>query len=139
MVYVPSASEAYHSLERLNYEQQLGWVLRGIHYWGSTCMVILMILHMTQVFLWVAYKYPREMTWLSGCVLLVITLGLAFSGQVMRFDADAYWGLGIGAAIVGRIQFICDALVRLMLGGAILGSVTLSRLFSVCVFVLTGT
>jgi len=56
MVYVPSAAEAYHSLERLNYEQQLGWVVRGMHYWGSTCMVILMILHMTQVFLWGAYK-----------------------------------------------------------------------------------
>jgi ubiquinol-cytochrome c reductase cytochrome b subunit len=139
MVYVPSAAEAYHSLERLNYEQQLGWVLRGIHYWGSNCMVILMILHMTQVFLWGAYKYPREMTWLSGCVLLFITLGLSFSGQVMRFDADAYWGLGIGAAVLGRIPFIGDALVRLMLGGAIIGSETLSRFFSLHVFILPGT
>jgi ubiquinol-cytochrome c reductase cytochrome b subunit len=138
MVYVPSAAEAYHSLERLNYEQPLGWVMRGMHYWGSTCMVIVMILHMTQVFLWGAYKYPREMTWLSGCVLLVITLGLAFSGQVMRFDADAYWGLGIGAAILGRLPFIGDALVRLMLGGAILGSETLSRFFSLHVFILPG-
>jgi ubiquinol-cytochrome c reductase cytochrome b subunit len=138
MVYVPSAAEAYHSLERLNYEQQLGWVLRGMHYWGSNCMVILMILHMTQVFLWGAYKYPREMTWLSGCVLLLITLGLSFSGQVMRFDADAYWGLGIGAAVVGRIPFIGDSLVHLMLGGAIIGSETLSRFFSLHVFILPG-
>jgi ubiquinol-cytochrome c reductase cytochrome b subunit len=95
-------------------------------------------LHMTQVFLWGAYKYPREMTWLSGCVLLVITLGLAFSGQVMRFDADAYWGLGIGAAVLGRIPLIGDALVRLMLGGAIIGSETLSRFFSLHVFILPG-
>ncbi len=138
MVYVPSAAEAYHSLERLNYEQQLGWVLRGMHYWGSNCMVVLMILHMTQVFLWGAYKYPREMTWLSGCVLLLITLGLSFSGQVMRFDADAYWGLGIGAAVVGRIPFIGDSLVHLMLGGAIIGSETLSRFFSLHVFILPG-
>jgi ubiquinol-cytochrome c reductase cytochrome b subunit len=138
MVYVPSASEAYQTLERLNYDVPLGWVLRGIHYWGSTCMVILMILHMTQVFLWGAYKYPREMTWMSGCVLLVITLGLAFSGQVMRFDADAYWGLGIGAAVLGRTPFIGDALVNLMLGGAIIGSETLSRFFSLHVFILPG-
>jgi ubiquinol-cytochrome c reductase cytochrome b subunit len=138
MVYVPSASEAYHSLERLNYEQQLGWVLRGIHYWGSTCMVILMILHMTQVFLWGAYKYPREMTWLSGCVLLFITLGLAFSGQVMRFDTDAYWGLGIGVAVLGRVPFIGDALVKLLLGGPIIGSEALSRFFSLHVFILPG-
>jgi ubiquinol-cytochrome c reductase cytochrome b subunit len=79
------------------------------------------------------------MTWLSGCVLLFITLGLAFSGQVMRFDADAYWGLGIGAAVLGRIPFIGDALVRLMLGGAIIGSETLSRFFSLHVFILPGT
>ncbi|HXM28243.1 MAG TPA: cytochrome b N-terminal domain-containing protein, partial [Chthoniobacterales bacterium] len=138
MVYVPSAAEAYHSLERLNYEQQLGWVVRGMHYWGSTCMVILMILHMTQVFLWGAYKYPREMTWLSGCVLLFITLGLAFSGQVMRFDTDAYWGVGIGAAIMGRVPFIGDALVKLLLGGPIIGSETLSRFFSLHVFILPG-
>jgi ubiquinol-cytochrome c reductase cytochrome b subunit len=138
MVYVPSAAEAYHTLERLNYEQQLGWVLRGMHYWGSNCMVILMILHMTQVFLWGAYKYPREMTWLSGCVLLFITLGLAFSGQVMRFDADAYWGVGIGAAVMGRIPFIGDALVKLLLGGPIIGSETLSRFFSLHVFILPG-
>jgi ubiquinol-cytochrome c reductase cytochrome b subunit len=95
MAYVPSAAEAIHSLEMLNYTIPLGWVLRGIHYWGSMCMVIIMMFHMTQVFLWGAYKYPRELTWMSGCVLLFLTLGLAFSGQVMRFDSDAYWGVGI--------------------------------------------
>jgi ubiquinol-cytochrome c reductase cytochrome b subunit len=97
-----------------------------------------MILHMTQVFLWGAYKYPREMTWLSGCVLLFITLGLAFSGQVMRFDTDAYWGLGIGVAVLGRVPFIGDALVKLLLGGPIIGSEALSRFFSLHVFILPG-
>src|SRR5258708_34322604 len=134
MVYVPSASEAYHSLERLNYEQQLGWVLRGIHYWGSACMVILMILHMTQVFLWGAYKYPREMTWLSGCALLFITLGLAFSGQVIRFDTDAYWGLGIGVAVLGRFPFIGDALAELRPVGLFIWTKALSHVFSLNVF-----
>ena len=138
MAYVPSAAEAYRTLELLNYTYPLGWVMRGMHYWGSTMMVIVMMCHMTQVFLWGAYKYPRELTWISGCVLLVLTLGLAFSGQVMRFDADAYWGVGIGAAVAGRIPFVGDQVVHLLLGGPILGTDVLSRFFSLHVFILPG-
>ena len=92
-VYVPSANEAWTSLQYLNHVQALGWYMRAIHYWGSNFMVALMTMHMIQVFLFGAYKYPREMTWLSGIFLLLMTLGLAFTGQVMRFDQDAYWGL----------------------------------------------
>jgi len=99
-VYVPSASEAYTSLEYLTYQQSLGWFLRAVHNWGSNFMVAIMALHMTQVFLFGAFKYPRELTWISGVVLLFCTLGMAFTGQVLRFDQDAYWGLGIGAAIM---------------------------------------
>ena len=66
-------------------------------------MVSIMAIHMAQVFLFGAFKYPRELTWISGCVLLLLTLGMAFTGQIMRFDQDAYWGLGIGAAIMGRM------------------------------------
>jgi ubiquinol-cytochrome c reductase cytochrome b subunit len=139
MSYVPSAAEAYHSLELLNYTQPLGWVMRGMHYWGSTMMVIMMMCHMTQVFLWGAYKYPRELTWISGIILMVVTLGLAFSGQVMRFDADAYWGVGIGAAVAGRIPIIGDAVVHLLLGGPIIGSDALSRFFALHVFILPGS
>lgn len=139
LVYVPSGAEAYSTLEYLTYEQPLGWFLRGMHYWGSEFMVTIMFLHMTQVFLFGAYKYPREITWISGCVLMLITLGLAFTGQVMRFDEDAYWGLGIGAAIVGRIPLFGEQLVHLMLGGPILASETLSRFFAVHVFILPGS
>ena len=98
-VYVPSADEAYTTLEYLNYQQPLGWYLRALHFWGSNFMVSIMAIHMTQVFLFGAFKYPRELTWISGCVLLLLTLGMAFTGQIMRFDQDAYWGLGISAAI----------------------------------------
>ncbi len=89
-VYVPSASEAYVSLEYLNYQQPLGWLMRALHYWGSNFMVGIMALHMAQVFLFGAFKYPRELTWISGVVLLFCTLGMAFTGQVLRFDQDAY-------------------------------------------------
>jgi ubiquinol-cytochrome c reductase cytochrome b subunit len=138
LVYIPSANEAYRSLEFLNYQQELGWLLRAIHYWGSNCMVVVMFLHMTQVFLWGAYKHPRELTWISGVVLLLLTLGLSFTGQVMRFDSDAYWGIGIGAAISGRIPIIGAEVVNLLLGGPIIGSDTLSRFFALHVFVLPG-
>ena len=139
LVYAPSASEAYTSLEYLNYEQQLGWLLRAMHNWGSNFMVAIMILHLAQVFLFGAFKYPREMTWISGVVLLLCTLGMAFTGQVLRFDQDAYWGLGIGAAMMGRVPVIGPDLVHLMLAGPIIAGETLSRFFTLHVFVIPGT
>src|SRR5918996_2302934 len=137
-VYVPSASEAYTSLEYLTYQQSLGWFLRAVHNWGSNFMVAIMALHMTQVFLFGAFKYPRELTWISGVVLLFCTLGMAFTGQVLRFDQDAYWGLGIGAAIMGRAPFIGSNLVHLLLAGPIIAGETLSRFFTLHVFVIPG-
>lgn len=138
MVYVPSAAEAYTTLEYLTFHQNLGWFLRGVHYWGSNFMVGIMLIHMTQVFLFGAYKYPREITWITGVLLMGLTLGLAFTGQVMRFDEDAYWGLGIGAAIMGRVPFLGEQMVNMMLGGPIIASETLSRFFALHVFVLPG-
>jgi ubiquinol-cytochrome c reductase cytochrome b subunit len=137
-VYVPSADEAYTSLEYLNYQQPLGWYLRALHYWGSNFMVSIMAVHMTQVFLFGAFKYPRELTWISGCILLLLTLGMAFTGQIMRFDQDAYWGLGIGASIMGRTPFIGSNLVHLLLAGPIIAGETLSRFFTLHVFVIPG-
>jgi ubiquinol-cytochrome c reductase cytochrome b subunit len=139
LVYVPSAGEAYGSLEYLNYQQQLGWFLRAMHNWGSNFMVAIMLLHLVQVFLFGAFKYPREMTWLSGVVLLLCTLGMAFTGQVLRFDQDAYWGLGIGAAMAGRVPLMGPAIVHMMLGGPIIAGETLSRFFTLHVFVIPGT
>jgi ubiquinol-cytochrome c reductase cytochrome b subunit len=138
LVYVPSPNEAYASLEYLNYQQSLGWFLRAVHNWGSIWMIALMTIHVIQVFLFGAYKYPRELTWVIGCVLFLCTLGAAFTGQIMRFDQDAYWGLQIGISIMGRIPFVGADLVHLVQGGPILGSETLSRFFSLHVFVLPG-
>jgi ubiquinol-cytochrome c reductase cytochrome b subunit len=138
LVYVPSTTEAYASLEYLNYQQTLGWFLRATHYWGSNFMVALLTLHMIQVFLFAAYKYPRELTWVIGCVLFLLTLGAAFTGQIMRFDQDAYWGLGIGVSIMGRVPFIGPELVSTVLGGPIIAGETLSRFFSLHVFLIPG-
>lgn len=137
-VYTPSAAGAWDSLIYLNYQQPLGWYLRALHGWGSNFMVALMAIHMAQVFLFGAFKYPRELTWLAGIVLLLCTLGMAFTGQIMRFDQDAYWGLGIGAAMIGRMPFIGSTLVHLLLGGPIIAGETLSRFFALHVFVIPG-
>jgi len=102
-------------------------------------MVALVLIHMVQVFLFGAYKYPRELTWIVGVFLLLMTLGMAFTGQVLRFDQDAYWGLGIGASIMGRVPFIGPPLVHAMLGGPIIAGETLSRFFSIHVFIVPGT
>jgi ubiquinol-cytochrome c reductase cytochrome b subunit len=138
LIYVPSASEAWSSLQALNHDVTLGWFIRAMHGWGSNFMVALVLIHMVQVFLFGAYKFPRELTWIIGVFLLLMTLGMAFSGQVLRFDQDAYWGLGIGASIASRVPFAGPAIVNLMLGGPIIAGATLSRFFALHVFVIPG-
>ena len=138
LVYVPTADQAYQSLEYLNYQAPLGWFLRALHFWGSNGMVLVMTLHLIQVFLWGAHKYPRELTWVVGVFLFLCTLGMAFSGQVLRWDQDAYWGLGIGASVAGRAPLIGRQLVEFLLGGPIIAGRTLSRFFALHVFVIPG-
>jgi ubiquinol-cytochrome c reductase cytochrome b subunit len=138
IVYVPSAAEAWHSLQVLNHDITLGWFIRALHGWGSNFMVAIVLIHMVQVFLFGAYKFPRELTWIVGVFLLLMTLGMAFSGQVLRFDQDAYWGLGIGASIASRVPILGPASVKLMLGGPIIAGATLSRFFALHVFVIPG-
>ena len=138
LIYVPSASEAWNSLQALNHDVTLGWFIRAMHGWGSNFMVALVLIHMVQVFLFGAYKFPRELTWIVGVFLLLMTLGMAFSGQVLRFDQDAYWGLGIGASIASRVPIMGPAIVKVMLGGPIIAGATLSRFFALHVFVIPG-
>src|ERR1700747_3125145 len=138
LIYVPSASEAWNSLQALNHDVTLGWFIRAMHGWGSNFMVEIVLLHMVQVFLFGAYKFPRELTWIIGVFLLLMTLGMAFSGQVLRFDQDAYWGLGIGACIQSHVPVLGPMIVKLMLGGPIIAGATLSRFFALHVFVIPG-
>src|SRR5260370_42052614 len=113
----PPGIAAWSSLQALNHDVTLGWFIRALHGWGSYFMVAIVLIHMVQVFLFGAYKFPRELTWIVGVFLLLMTLGMAFSGQVLRFDQDAYWGLGIGASIASRVPFVGPAIVKLILGG----------------------
>ena len=138
LIYVPSAGEAWNSLQVLNHTVSLGWFIRALHGWGSNFMVAIVLIHMAQVFLFGAYKFPRELTWIIGVLLLLVTLGMAFTGQVLRFDQDAYWGLGIGASIASRVPVAGPWTVKLLLGGPIIAGATLSRFFALHVFVIPG-
>lgn len=139
LVYVPSADEAYASLEYLNYDQQMGWFLRALHVWGSHLMIAMMTIHMIQVFLFGAFKYPRELTWIVGVLLFFCTLGMGFTGQVLRWDQDAYWGMGVGMSMAGRLPVIGPGLVQFVLGGPIIGGESLSRFYAFHVFVIPGS
>jgi len=138
LIYIPSAAEAWNSLQYLNHDVTLGWFLRAVHGWGSNFMVAVVLIHLCQVFLFGAYKFPRELTWIIGVFLLLMTLGMAFTGQVLRFDQDAYWGLGIGASITSRVPFIGAYAVHMLLGGPIIAGATLSRFFALHVFLIPG-
>ena len=118
LVFVPSADKAYESLLYLNYDHPLGWFLRSLHYYAGTGMVVMVLVHMTQVFLHGAYKYPRELTWVTGACLLLCTLGMFFTGQVLRWDPDAYWGLAVGASMAGRVPLLGPQVVHLVVGRA---------------------
>src|SRR2546428_9009499 len=91
LIYVPSAGEAWNTLHTLNQHVSAGWFIRALHGWGSNFMVAIVLIHMVQVFLFGAYKYPRELTWIAGVLLLLLTLGMAFTGHVLPFHQDAYW------------------------------------------------
>jgi ubiquinol-cytochrome c reductase cytochrome b subunit len=138
LVYSSSASDAWTSLQFLDHNVKLGWFLRAMHGWGSDFMVAIVLIHLAQVFIFGAYKFPRELTWIIGVFLLLMTLGMAFTGQVLRFDQDAYWGLGIGASIASRVPLIGGWLVDMMLGGPIIAGPTLTRFFALHVFVIPG-
>jgi ubiquinol-cytochrome c reductase cytochrome b subunit len=138
LVYVPAADTAYDSLLSLNYDVTLGWFLRALHYYAGSGMVVLVLVHMTQVFLHGAYKYPRELTWVLGVFLLLCTLGMFFTGQVLRWDPDAYWGLAVGGSMAGRVPGIGPWVVRMLLGGPVIGGEALTRFFALHVFVIPG-
>ena len=138
LVYTPSAAGAWKSLNWLDNSLMLGWFLRAMHGWGSNFMIAVVVVHMAQVFMFGAYKFPRELTWLLGVGLLFMTLGMGFTGQVLRFDQDAFWGLGIGASISSRVPFVGGYLVHALLGGPMIGGATLTRFFALHVFVIPG-
>jgi len=138
MNYAPSVDSAWPSVKFIQDEVPLGAFIRAVHHWGSSVMVILLLLHLLQVFIWGAYKKPRELTWMSGVLLLFCTLGLAFTGYLLPWDQKAYWATKVGLGIASTTPGIGDGLRTLLQGGPQMGNLTLTRFFSIHTFVLPG-
>lgn len=134
--YVPTPDHAYDSVQYITTQVPAGWLIRGLHHWGASAMVVLVGLHMLRVIFHAAYKYPREMTWLTGVLLLLITIGFGFTGYLLPWDQKAYWATTVGTRIAGAAPVVGDAILRIMRGGPELSAVTLARFFGVHVWVL---
>lgn len=138
LLYQPSASDAYQSLEFITNQSPLGNLLRGIHYFGASAMIIFVGIHMIRVYITAAYKYPRTMTWVSGVFLLLATIGMGFTGQLLRWDSNGVWSTVVAAEMMGRIPFIGKYVAQFMLGGNTIGGQTLSRFYAYHVFIIPG-
>ncbi len=134
--YVPSPDHAYDSVQYIMNEVSFGWLIRGIHHWGATLMVIFVFIHMLRTFYFAAYKYPREITWLTGVFLLLATLGMGFTGYLLPWNQRAYWATTVGTEIPGTAPFIGEFIIRILRGGTDLSAVTLARFFSVHIWFL---
>ena len=134
--YVPSVQDAYDTITYINGTLPLGWLVRGLHHWGSTALVVLAILHMLRIIFHGAYKYPREITWLTGVALLLLTFAFGFTGYLLPWDQRAYWATTVGTRILEVVPFVGDWLLRVARGGDELSAVTLSRFFGIHVWIL---
>jgi menaquinol-cytochrome c reductase cytochrome b subunit len=138
--YRPDASGgAYESIRSINDDVFLGQLVRGMHKWGASVMIILVFLHMGRVFLYGAYKYPRELTWIIGVTLMILVLIMGFTGYLLPFDQKAYWATIVGVNINGTGPFIGPYLNDFLRGGPEFGATTLSRFYAIHMIVIPAT
>ena len=128
--YVPTTQEAYNSLSYFRTQVSYGWLIQGIHYWGANILSIMIALHMIRVFIWGAYKKPRELTWLFGLGLLLLTTLLIFTGALLPWDERGYWAGEVGTSIAGTLPIFGLWLEKFLRGGVSMGQLTLSRFFA---------
>lgn len=134
--YVPSPQDAHNSVRFITEDVTAGWLIRGLHHWGASAMVVLAVLHMVRVIIHGAYKYPRELTWFSGLGLLVLTFAFGFTGYLLPWDQKAYWATTVGTKMLEVTPVIGDWLLRFARGGEELSAVTLTRFYGMHIWVL---
>ncbi|NNJ09868.1 cytochrome bc complex cytochrome b subunit [Chloroflexales bacterium ZM16-3] len=128
--YDPSTEGAYNSVDYISYQLPLGWLVRGVHHYGSSAMVILASLHMLRTYYFSAYKKPRELNWLTGVLLLFLVLAFGFTGYLLPWDQKGYWATKVGTEIAGSVPLVGGLIMRLMRGGEALGQATLTRFYA---------
>jgi quinol-cytochrome oxidoreductase complex cytochrome b subunit len=128
--YVPSPDHAYDSIQYIMTGVSFGWLIRGIHHWGASLMVLTVFMHMLRTFFYGAYKYPREFTWVTGVLLLIATLGMGFTGYLLPWNQRAYWATTVGTSIAETVPWIGPFINQVLRGGTDLSAVTLARFFS---------
>lgn len=134
--YAPTPDHAYDSVRFIETQVAFGAFVRGLHHWGASGMVVAIGLHMLQVFLYGAYKPPRELMWMVGVVLFLLVMAFAFTGYLLPWDQTAYWATQVGINMVGTVPLVGEVLVRVLRGGETLGALTLSRFFAIHVLFL---
>ncbi len=138
MYYKPGTTTAHASIERIQHDVTLGWLVRGMHKWGASVFIILMFMHMGRVFLFGAYKYPRELNWIIGVLLLATGLFEGLTGYLLPFDQTAYWATVVAININGTAPFVGPFLASLLRGGAEIGPDTLARFYSLHMLLIPG-
>jgi quinol-cytochrome oxidoreductase complex cytochrome b subunit/cytochrome c551/c552 len=131
LYYVPSPDSAYDTVQFIQHEVPFGWFVRGLHHWGASAVMMAIGLHLLQVYLYGAYKRPRELMWMVGVGLLLLMMGFGFTGYLLPWDQNAYWATQVGTNMVASVPVVGDLLVRVLRGGETLGALTLSRFFAV--------
>ncbi|MCK6582722.1 MAG: cytochrome b N-terminal domain-containing protein [Anaerolineales bacterium] len=134
--YTPSPDHAYDSVNYIMEGVAFGWLIRGIHHWGATLMVILVFVHMLRVFYTASFKYPRELTWLIGIGLFLTTLGMGFTGYLLPWNQKAFWATTVGTQIAGTAPYIGEFILKALRGGPDLSALTLQRFFSAHIWII---
>jgi ubiquinol-cytochrome c reductase cytochrome b subunit len=134
--YVASPDHAYESVTFIQNTLLFGSAIRGLHHWGASALIVLVGLHLATVFVLGAYKRPREVTWVAGVVLLLITIGLGFTGYLLPWDEKAYWATTVGTNMAGTVPLIGDTVLRIIRGGTDVGAVALARFYGAHVLIL---
>ena len=129
--YTPSPDHAYNAVKYISSgEVPFGKFVRGLHHWGASAMVVIVFLHLLRVVLYGSYKAPRELTWVFGVLLLLVTLGFGFTGYLLPWDEKAYWATKVGVEISGKAPILGEWVAKILRGGAEVGAVTLSRFYA---------
>jgi ubiquinol-cytochrome c reductase cytochrome b subunit len=136
LYYKPTPEAAYESVLFISSEVTFGWLIRSIHHWTANLMILTLVLHVIRIFFQAAYKYPRELTWIVGAGLLMVTIGFGFTGYLLPWDQRAFWATVVGTEIVRSVPFVGEDLLLLLRGGPDITDATLTRFFSIHVLVL---